>query len=67
MGCEGCLTSAKGQNQQLETIKDEARRYAIESEKTMAVYKEGTEYFFAEAGEAISRGLPVMEFISANK
>lgn len=32
----------------------------------MAVYKEGTDYFYTEAGEAITRGLPVMEFISAH-
>lgn len=67
MGCDGCLTSAKGQNQQLETVKNEARKYAIQTEQTMAVYKEGTDYFYTEAGEAIARGLPVMEFVSANK
>lgn len=64
MGCEGCFISAKGQAAALDTIKREAKKYAVENKQTVAIYKEANDYFFAEAGAAISAGKPVMEFVS---
>jgi len=63
-GCEGCIVSAKGQSMQLDQVKQEAKQYATENNKTMAIYKEGNDYCYIEAGEAVRNGLPVMEFIS---
>ncbi len=62
--CEGCFTSAKGQSIQLDVIRSQAKSYAIETEKTMAIYKEGYEYFYSEASAATTAGKNIMEFIS---
>lgn len=64
MGCEGCLTSSKGQSYRLEAVKQEAEKYAAENKKTVAIFKEGNEYFFQDAQSAISSGIPILFFIS---
>lgn len=64
MSCEGCQLSVKGQSRSLDTIKAEAKKYAIEHQKTVAIYKEANEYLFIEAGEATRLNLPIMEYIS---
>jgi len=48
----------------LENVKQQAKAYAVDQKQTMAVYKEGNEYKYAEAGFAIRSGYYVLEFIS---
>lgn len=64
MGCDGCLTSAKGQNMRLEAIKTEAKRYAMDKKITVAIYKEGARYEFTTAERAAQSGIPILELIS---
>lgn len=66
MSCEGCHISGAGQNQALQNVIQQAKTYAKQNDKTVAVYKEGFEYFFKEAGAAIAEGIPVVQFISPN-
>lgn len=61
-GCEGCFISARGQQEQLEQIRTQAKKYAIENEKTVAIYKEGFQYRFIEADKA--GGLIIIEIVS---
>lgn len=61
-GCEGCFISARGQQEQLEQVRNAAKQYAIANEKTMAIYKEGFEYRFIEIDKAY--GLIVIEIVS---
>lgn len=63
-GCDGCLTSGKGQNEQLINAREEARKYAQQHEQTMAIYKEAHEYRFAEYGYALSQGFQIIEVVS---
>lgn len=64
MGCEGCHISGGGQNYALQTKIDEAKAYAKANSKTVAIYKEGFDYFFKDADTAVSEGLPIIRFIS---
>lgn len=64
MGCEGCHISGAGQNQALQNTIQQARAYAKTNQITVAVYKEGFDYFFKDAATAISEGIPVVRFIS---
>lgn len=67
MGCEGCLTSNKAQQQELERVRKEAKEYAVQNNQTMAIYKEGNEFRHLDAREAIARGYPVVEFVSQHQ
>jgi hypothetical protein len=60
--CEGCFISAKGQARELETVRQAAKKYAVENGKTVAIYKEGQDYSFIEAGSAA--GLYILEYVS---
>lgn len=64
MSCEGCLTTQKGSDTSLEKIKAEAKKYAKENQIPVAIYKEGFEWFFTSAEEAIRCGYPTIEYIS---
>ena len=64
MGCEGCLISAKGQAQTLDAVRAEAKKYAIENETTVAIYKEGNDYRYTSAETAVRAGIPVLEYLS---
>jgi hypothetical protein len=63
-GCEGCLTTNKGQNEELQKAKQEAKQYAINNDVSMAVYKEGYEYKYIRADEAIAGGFLIVAFVS---
>lgn len=64
MSCEGCLTTQKGSDSSLEQIKVEAKKYAKENKISVAIYKEGFEWHFTTAQEAIQNGYPTIEYIS---
>lgn len=65
-GCEGCYIGPKGMNQQLEQIRQEAKAYALKNNFTVAIYKEGFEYYYGKAEDIIAGGLTVLEFVSGN-
>lgn len=65
-GCEGCFQSAKGLQMAYEKIKAEAIKYSKENGKTVAIYKEGFEWFYCTAELAIANNCPRPEFISEN-
>ena len=66
-GCDGCLISGKGQNESLDVLRSQAKKYAVENEKTVAIYKEGFEFRFIEAEKASELGYPVVEIISKHQ
>jgi hypothetical protein len=64
MSCEGCITSSRGQQEALNIILKQAKDYAKENNITVAVYKEGLEYKFIEAGAAITGGYQIIDMVS---
>lgn len=65
-GCPGCFESARGQAIELETAIKEAKAYAKEKEKSMAIYKEGSLYLFIDAFYAYEQGYPVIKVVSGH-
>lgn len=63
-GCEGCSISPRGQDSQLEQARKKAKDYVKEKQVAVAIYKEGFEWRFCEAGAAINGGYPIREIIS---
>lgn len=65
--CPGCFQSAKGQQQEYEKVKTQALRAATKKHTAQAIYKEGFEWFYCDATDAIARGYPIREFISQHQ
>jgi hypothetical protein len=65
-GCGGNCLPVKAKSVQLEEVKQEAKQYAIQHQKTVAIYKEGNDYFFAEAEFAHQSGYAIVQYISHN-
>lgn len=63
-GCDGCLTSGKGQNEHLINTREQARKYAQQHDQTVAIYKEAQEYRFTEYGYALHQGFQIIELVS---
>jgi len=58
MSCEGCTSSVKGQDQQLATLKIEAKNWAVANGKNVFIYKnEVGDWAFMEEGAARSNGI----------
>lgn len=66
-GCPGCFSSAKGQQEQFEKVKNEAIAYSKENKKAVAIYKEGDEFKFLDAFAAYAGGYgpAIREVVSA--
>jgi len=64
MSCESCYSSPKGQDEQLRAVRVKAKQYALETNETVAIYKEGTDYLYIKASEAIQQQFIVLEFVS---
>lgn len=64
MGCEGCHISQKGQDEELLTMRSKAKKYASEKNISVAICKEGYDYFIYEAGAAIEQGFVIVEILS---
>lgn len=63
-GCEGCLVSNRGQQEQYQTTKQEAIKYAKQQNQTVALYKEGYDYRYCIAEVAGSAGYQILEYLS---
>lgn len=63
MGCKDCIKFSP--NEALDDIKKEAKAKAIESGTAQAVYKDGNEYYYTDAGAAITNGFQIICFLSA--
>lgn len=61
-GCEGCSQTLKGQQYAKQKIINEAIKNS--NGKTMAIYKEGFDWYYCTAEQAIARGYMHAEFIS---
>ena len=59
-----CMDCAPASNHPLEDIIQAAKKYAVENQTTMAVFKEGNAYGYTTATDAIARGLVVVTFVS---
>jgi hypothetical protein len=66
-GCEGCLISNQGQHELLSKVRTNAKKYAIENEKTVAIYKEGFEFFYIDEEKARELNYPVIEIVSKHQ
>jgi hypothetical protein len=64
MSCEGCHLSGKGQDAALTAAIDNARNYAKQNQTSVAVYKEGNDYHFIDAQQAIQQGYPIIQILS---
>lgn len=64
MSCEGCITTKRGEDEALSSIKVKAKQYAEENKIPIAIYKEGTDYAFINAETAISGGYPIIQVVS---
>jgi hypothetical protein len=62
--CDNCFDRAKSKEQDYETIKQQAKDYAVTHQKDMALYNENGEWLFAEVQTAISNGIPFREVVS---
>lgn len=63
-GCEGCYSSPEGQDTALDTATKQAREYAKENKTAVAIYKEGFEYKYIEAGLAFAGNYPICNIVS---
>jgi coenzyme F420-reducing hydrogenase gamma subunit len=64
MGCESCHIGVMGQQMALNDIVLQAKKYAVENEKTMAIYKEGYDYRFIEYSIAAENGYQIVQVVS---
>lgn len=64
MSCEGCFTSARGQQEQYLSVKSEAQNYANEKKYSVALWKEQFEWYYLEASAAITSGKPISEILT---
>jgi hypothetical protein len=67
MSCDNCFTSARGMDEALSNIKVKARAYAEEIQKPVAIYKEGYELYYTEAGRAIDSGYQIVQIVLLDK
>lgn len=63
-GCEGCSISGRGQNEALTITRARAKKFAIDNEKTVAIYKEGFEFYYCEYDVARQNGYQIIEVVS---
>jgi hypothetical protein len=63
MWCFDCIK--KIGEEELNNIRQQAKLKAVTDGKAMAIYKEGSEYCFIAASEAIAGSYPVIEFVSS--
>jgi hypothetical protein len=63
-GCEGCFTSNRGQQEQLEAVRVKAKELAKTNEKAVAIYREGYELLYCFAEIAISNKYNTIEVVS---
>lgn len=63
-GCEGCLSSNRGQQEQLNIVRSKAKDHAKEKNVSVAIYKEGLEYSYIEAAAAFRGGYYIIEVVS---
>lgn len=66
-GCDGCLTSKKGQDEQLITTRAKALQYVEEKKQAVAIYREGYEFRYCLADVAIEQGYLVTEILSQHQ
>lgn len=62
-GCTDCYKL--NPNEALDKIKKAAKQKAIETGTAQAVYKEGQDYYYTDAGTAITNGYQIVCFLSA--
>jgi hypothetical protein len=62
--CPGCLASGKGQDEALSIATEQAKSYAKEIKKPVAVCKEGFEYRHYEFDFALSQGYQIKQVVS---
>ena len=66
-GCEGCRMSPSGQVEELNKIREQAKAYGKEKQVSVAIWKEGNEFFFSETSAAFANGKPVSEVLSIHQ
>jgi hypothetical protein len=65
MGCEGCLTTQKELSRQFEKVYEDSKKYAIEIQKMVVIYRQSDgSYQFMEAESARRSGIQPIQFIS---
>lgn len=64
MSCDGCNITVAADRQRFEQTRKEAKQYAIQVSKDMAIYKEGYEYRYIQADIAISDGYLIVDTVS---
>ena len=64
MSCEGCLTTKRGLDEALEKAKTNAKKYAEENNKSVAIWQEGYEWKYGDASIAIADGKPIRGVLS---
>jgi len=64
-GCPGCFTSAKGIQQEYNRIKAEAIKYMREKKVSVAIYKEGFDFFYMQQDKITNE--PIMEYLLFNE
>ena len=62
--CINCRLNKKKVLFDIEKAQTEAKRLAVQNEKTYAVYQQGKVYFYSEANEAIANGNEIIGFFS---
>jgi hypothetical protein len=63
MSCRDCIKF--NVNEALDQAKAEAKQKAVETGTPQAVYQEGNDYFYTNAGTAITDGRHIVCFLSA--
>lgn len=63
MSCRDCIRF--NPNEALEEAKSQAKSKALQTGTAQAVYKEGNEYNYTDAGTAITGGFQIVCFLSA--
>lgn len=64
MSCFNCLTSAKGQQEELAKTRTLAKAFAIEKGQPTVIYREGLEFEFCLESVARLEQYAIIEFVS---
>jgi hypothetical protein len=63
-GCEGCFISQKAMNESLQKVRIEAKKFAIDSQVTVAIYKEAFTFSYMEVNKAMELHYNIIEVVS---
>jgi hypothetical protein len=63
-GCPSCFTSQKAMNESFQKVRIEAKKFAIDNQVSVAIYKEAFTFSYMEVNKAMELHYNILEFVS---